>query len=414
MNNRIAVIGGGPAGMMAAATAAVAGAHVVLFERNDKLGKKLYLTGKGRCNFTNNCDNESFFEALPRNGKFMRGAYSRFDNSDSVALMEARGVPTKVERGGRVFPASDKSSDIIRALAGFVRDSGAVVELGCRVTAVKKDSTDFTVEHNGISDRFAAVILACGGLSYPSTGSDGDGYAFASAFGHEIITARPSLIPIVTKETWPAALSGLSLKNVALNAAVNSKKVFSEVGEMLFTHFGVSGPLVLKCSALLPEDMSGVVLSIDMKPGLSREQLEARIQRDLDKSARKQLQNAFGDLLPRSMIPIVIELSGVDPQKNVDNISRIERRALCDILKCIPLTPLCTRPIDEAIVTRGGVAVGGVKSSSMESRIAGGLYFAGEMIDVDGFTGGYNIQIAMSTGYLAGLSAAERMSKECD
>lgn len=392
--------------MMAAAFAASAGASVTLLERNDKLGKKLYLTGKGRCNFTNSCSRDEFFEALPRNPKFMYSAFNGFDNFDAMALIESLGVLTKTERGGRVFPASDKSSDIIRALASFVRDSGASVELGCRVTSATRDEDGFTVAHNGIKESFAAVIIACGGLSYPSTGSDGDGYSLAKALGHNVTPTRPSLIPLVTEESWPSELTGLSLKNVALNADVSGKRIFSEVGEMLFTHFGVSGPLVLKLSALLPEELSAVRLSIDMKPGLTHELLEARIQRDLDKNSKKQLGNSLGELMPRSMIPILIALSGIDGAKSVDSVTRVERRALCDILKCLPLTVTSARSIDEAIVTRGGVDVREIRASTMESKLVEGLFFAGEMIDVDGFTGGYNIQIALSTGRLAGMSAA--------
>ena len=408
MRIRIAVIGGGPAGMIASAQAALSGAEVTLFERNEKLGKKLFLTGKGRCNVTNSADTEDFFKAVLKNPKFLYSALYSFTNADIISLIEKNGTPTKEERGGRVFPVSDKSSDVIRALKRHVENAGVSVVLDAYVTAIEKDGDSFALTISGAEKRFFdRVIIATGGKSYPSTGSTGDGYRFCEAFGHTIVPPRPSLVPLVTEEKWVEDLMGLSLKNVALSAFRGKKKLYSDMGEMMFTHFGITGPLVLTLSGVIADDPAGVELFIDMKPALSHEVLDKRLQSDIIKHTRKQFKNALTDLLPSRMTDIVVQLSGIDPEKTVDDITREERQSLCRLLKAIPLHVAGVRPIDEAIITRGGVSTREIDPSTMESKLVKGLYLAGEVIDVDAQTGGYNLQIAYSTGYLAGLCAAE-------
>lgn len=403
---RIAVIGAGPAGMIAAAFAAAEGAEVEIFDRNEKAGKKLYLTGKGRCNITNDAGMEDFMRNIPRNPRFLYSAFRGFFNYDIIDVIEGQGVPTKVERGGRVFPVSDKSSDVIRALVRFTEERGAVINLDSRVRSVSRTKEGFVLEISGRGDRrFDSVIIATGGLSYPSTGSTGDGYAFARAFGHTVTPTAPSLVSLVTAEKWPAELAGLSLKNVTLTAVKNGKKVYSELGEMLFTHTGVSGPLVLSASARIADEPAGTKLLIDMKPALDEQTLEARILRDLEANRHKRMKNAIMGLLPSRMVPIVLELSGIDPEKTTDSFTREERRSLVSTLKAIPLNVAAAAPIEEAVITRGGVSVKEIDPKTMESKLVPGLYFAGEVIDVDAFTGGFNLQIAYSTGAAAGRAA---------
>lgn len=403
---RIAVIGAGPAGMIAAAFAAAEGAEVEIFDRNEKAGKKLYLTGKGRCNITNDAGMEDLMRNIPRNPRFLYSAFRGFFNYDIIDVIEGQGVPTKVERGGRVFPVSDKSSDVIRALVRFTEERGAVINLDSRVRSVSRTKEGFVLEISGRGDRrFDSVIIATGGLSYPSTGSTGDGYAFARAFGHTVTPTAPSLVSLVTAEKWPAELAGLSLKNVTLTAVKNGKKVCSELGEMLFTHTGVSGPLVLSASARIADEPAGTKLLIDMKPALDEQTLEARILRDLEANRHKRMKNAIMGLLPSRMVPIVLELSGIDPEKTTDSFTREERRSLVSTLKAIPLTVAAAAPIEEAVITRGGVSVKEIDPKTMESKLVPGLYFAGEVIDVDAFTGGFNLQIAYSTGAAAGRAA---------
>lgn len=403
---RIAIIGGGPAGMTAAASAADAGATAVLYEKNEKLGKKLFLTGKGRCNITNSARIDEFFMHIPRNPKFLYSAFNAFGNHDIISLLNRQKVETRVERGGRVFPASNKSSDVLRALSEYCAQKGVLVHLNLNVLDIKRAQGKFIVVTRRSEEKFDAVILATGGLSYPQTGSTGDGYRFAGGFGHVVEQPRPSLVPLETEESWPAELTGLSLKNVRLTAYQNKRSVFDEVGEMLFTHFGVSGPLVLSASSRIAENPRGARLSIDMKPGLNEEELDRRILRDFTANTRKLLTNSLYALLPGKMTPVIIGLSGIDPQKPVDQITKAERRALLSLLKALPLTISGARPIDEAVITRGGVSVREINASTMESKRVPGLYFAGELLDVDGYTGGFNLQIAYSTGFLAGKSAA--------
>ena len=404
---RIAVIGAGPAGMIAAAFAKTESTSVTVFDRNEKAGKKLFLTGKGRCNLTNIAPKDEFMQNIPRNPRFLYSAFDGFFNNDVIDLVEKEGVPTKVERGGRVFPKSDKSSDVLKALVKFTRDSGAVINLNSRVRSVKKEGEEFVLElGDGEKRRFDAVIIATGGMSYPSTGSTGDGYAFARAFGHTVTELRPSLISLVTEETWPGELAGLSLKNVTLTAVKNGSSVYSELGEMLFTHVGVSGPLVLSASTRIADEPSGAQLFIDMKPALDPQTLEARVLRDLEANKHKQMKNAILGLLPSRMVPIVLMIAGIDPEKTTDTFTKQERKKLVSTLKSIPLTVKRAAPIDEAIITRGGVSVKEISPKTMESKLVPGLYFAGEVIDVDAYTGGFNLQIAYSTGAAAGKAAA--------
>lgn len=403
---KVAVIGGGPAGMLAAAMAAERGHSVTLFEKNEKLGKKLFITGKGRCNITNAVETEEFFKNIPRNPKFLYSALYGYTNTDVVALLKQMGVPTKTERGGRVFPASDKSSDVIRAFSTYMKQVGVDVRLNAAVDSVMRtaDGT-FQLTVHGQNLRFDVLILATGGVSYPSTGSTGDGYRFAQALGHTVTEIRPALIPFETEEEWPKTLSGLSLRNVTLRAyGAKGRLAFEELGEMLFTHFGVSGPLVLSASSFLIGDPAGARLSIDLKPGLSPEELDRRLLRDFEGNIRRQFINSLDALLPQRMIPIIVAQSGIAPETPVHQITREQRQRLVSALKVLPLTVKQALPVEQAIITRGGIAVKEINPSTMESKLVPGLYFAGEMIDVDACTGGYNLQIACSTGALAGRS----------
>lgn len=409
----IIIIGGGAAGMMAALYAARSGARVTLLERNEKLGKKLYITGKGRCNLTNAADMEIVMRAVFRNPRFLYAAFAALDNRGVMALMEELGVPLKVERGERVFPASDKSSDIIFALQRALNREGVDIALNTGVKAL--DISDGicrgVILDDGRKMSADAVIVCTGGVSYPSTGSTGDGYRFAEAAGHGIQPALPALVPIETIESWPAVLTGLSLKNVTLSAFVRGakkeKKLYSEQGEMLFTHFGISGPLALTLSSLLPEDLSGVRLSIDLKPALDEQTLDARLLRDFKAMSRKQLISVMDGLEPHSLAEQLLKLAGLSPALPVNAVTAEQRRALLTLIKNVPLTPKRLRGFNEAIITRGGVAVKDVNPSTMASKLVQNLYFAGEVLDVDAQTGGFNLQIAWSTGALAGKSAAE-------
>ena len=406
---RIAVVGGGPAGMMAAIAAGEQGAEVTLFDGNEKLGKKLYITGKGRCNVTNDADSDAFFKNIPRNPRFLYSCYAAFDNAALMKRIEDAGVPLKVERGGRVFPQSDKASDITKALERMMSKSGVRVCLRSKVKEIIPSDGGFDLCLPGQTRHFDRVILACGGASYPSTGSDGSGYALAKGLGHTVTEILPSLIPIVTKEDWCRSLQGLSLKNVKLSAKAGKKLLFDELGEMLFTHFGISGPLVLSLSSVIAgKDLDGIDIRIDLKPGLTREQLERRLLRDFEARARGQISTVLDGLLPRSLTPVIAENAGVAAETAVSQVSRAQREKLMDALKGLPVHAAGFRPIAEAIVTRGGVSVKEVDPKTMESKIVPGVYLCGEMLDVDGFTGGFNIQIAMSSGCAAGRAASRR------
>ncbi len=399
------VIGGGPAGMICAANAARNGHTVTLFERNEKLGKKLYITGKGRCNVTNIAERDAFFEHVLRNPRFLYSAFSHFDNKDLMERIERAGVPLKTERGGRVFPVSDKSSDILRACEKIVRESGVTVRLNAHVDEVlTQDGAVSGIRIGSQTLACDAVVVATGGISYPQTGSTGDGYDFARATGHSVEEPVASLVPLVTEELWPRELAGLTLKNVTLTAEKKGKEVFSELGELLFTHFGISGPLVLSLSGVIAGQPAGTRLAIDLKPALSRQQLDARLLRDLQEGARQQVKTALHALLPQRLLEIVLELAKIDGALPVGQLSKTMRLQLVEMLKALPLTVSGARGLNEAVVTRGGVSVKDVNASTMESKRVKGLYFAGEVLDIDATTGGYNLQIAWSTGALAGDS----------
>lgn len=410
----IIVIGGGAGGMLAAIYAAQSGAHVTLLERNEKLGKKIYITGKGRCNVTNDCDQEEFLRQVPRNPRFLYSALSMFSPQDMMALLEKAGCPVVVQRGRRVFPATEKASDVTRALTRLLEKNGVRVMLNARVEMVL--TTMGTVSAVKLRDgrelQADAVILATGGQSYPMTGSTGDGYRMAEQLGHRIMRPVPALSAMETEENWCAALQGLSLRNVTLSVKKGKKVLWQELGEMLFTHFGVSGPLVLEASSHLPEEPQGSEMFLNLKPGLTAQQLDARLTREFAAQSRKQLRNVLPALLPGKMAEVFADICGVDGNKTCDQITRAEREALCNAMQALPIRVKRFRPLDEAIVTRGGVSVKEVAPATMESKIVPGLYFAGEVLDLDAHTGGYNLQIAWSTGALAGQSAAQRETME--
>ena len=410
MNKRpeILVAGGGAAGMMAALFAARAGASVTLLERNEKLGKKIYITGKGRCNLTNDCSLEEFLRQVPRNPRFLYGALNRFSPQDMMALMEEAGCPVEVQRGQRVFPCSEKASDVIRALARLMEQAGVRVRLHSRIQSliVQEGRAAGVVLESGERLEADAVILALGGQSYPMTGSTGDGYALAREAGHHVLPPEAVLSALETVENWPRALQGLALKNVRLTLRSGRKTLYTELGEMLFTHFGISGPLVLEMSCHLPAELAQAQVTLDLKPGLTPEQLDLRLQRDFAAQPRKQLQNVLPGLLPLRLSALFPDLAGVSGERICGQITRGEREQLGAALKALPITLRARRPLAEAIVTRGGVDVKEIQPATMESKLLPGLYFAGEMIDVDAHTGGFNLQIAFSTGALAGSSAA--------
>ena len=399
----IAVIGGGAAGLMAAGVAYENGASVTVFEKNQKLGRKIAITGKGRCNVTNNCSETEFLNNVVTNPRFLYSAVSAFSPSDVMDFFESRKVPLKTERGNRVFPVSDRAYDIVDALGAYASRCKIVHEA---VTDIAAENGEITGVY--VKDRFYpfdAVIICTGGASYPLTGSTGDGYAFAEKLGHTVVEPRGALIPIETDDRYE--LAGLSLKNVTLNVSLNGKKVYSELGEMLFTHFGVSGPLVLTASSLMKHSpLKDYRMSIDLKPALDLSALDKRILSDFEKYRNKNFGNALGDLLPIKMIPLVIGMSGISEYKKVYEITKEERLKLASVLKEFPITPVSFRPIEEAIITSGGISVREINPKTMESKLVSGLYFAGEVIDVDAFTGGFNLQIAFSTGRAAGTAAS--------
>ena len=403
---KIAVIGGGAAGMMAAGTAVLSGGEVTIFESTDRLGKKLAITGKGRCNVTNNCTREEFLENVTKNPRFLYAALSAFSTEDTMNLFESLGVSLKTERGRRVFPTSEKAIDIVNALRDY--SSGAKV-IHKKVSLVTKTESGYTVIAGGKEYGFDKVIIATGGKSYPLTGSDGSGYKLAMKLGHSVTELIPSLIPMTSWSPLCKEMQGLSLKNVKISIKNEAGKVlYSDFGEMMFAHFGVTGPVILSASAhLRNEDISSLTLSIDLKPALDEKTLDQRLLSDFAKKTNKDLINSLGDLLPTKMIEPFIALSGVDGRKKVNSITKEERKALLTTLKSFDIPLDGYRPIEEAIVTSGGIDVKEITPKTMESKLAKGLYFAGEVIDVDAYTGGYNLQIAFSTGYLAGKSAAE-------
>lgn len=405
---KIIVVGGGPAGMMAAITAAKNGNEVILVESNSKLGRKLYITGKGRCNVTNNKDIGEFFDSIPGNPYFLYSSLYSFTNIDTMNFFENSGVKLKVERGDRVFPVSDKASDIIDALYNELRKNKVTIMTDCKVKDIKLGNNliNSLVLENGNEIKGYAFIIATGGKSYPLTGSTGDGFKFAKKAGHKITELKPSLVPIETKEDWAKELQGLSLRNVTLEIFEGKKSLYKDLGEMLFTHYGITGPLVLSGSRFI-EKGKDYKIKINLKPALDFKELDLRIQRDFKKYLNKDFKNSLDDLLPKKLIPIIIALSGIDEDKKVNSITKEERRNLLDVIQNLTLTVKGLRPIEEAIVTAGGVTVDEIDPSTMQSKIVSNLFFAGEVIDVDAFTGGYNVQIALSTGYIAGTKVGE-------
>lgn len=420
---RIVVIGGGAAGMMAAVGAAGQGALVTLLEQNEKTGKKIYITGKGRCNLTNACSREEFFNNIVSNGKFLYSAFNCMDNQSVINFFEKAGCRLKTERGERVFPMSNHSSDVIAALNRQMEKRGVKVWLHSPVSEILMENNNGDEEKeraalksrvlgvklkNGTVVDADGVIVATGGMSYEATGASGDGYRLAEKAGHSIKELKPALAPFTIKESWCTEMQGLSLKNVSVVIKNGKKKIYEGFGEMLFTHFGVSGPLILSASSYYAKKYNGmqVELLIDLKPALTREQLDKRLLRDFDEIKNRQFKNALDGLLPSKMVPVIIRLSGISPQKQVNEITRAERGRIIECLKALTLTVTGTRDFKEAIITQGGVHVKEINPSTMESKLVKGLYFAGEVLDLDALTGGFNLQIAWSTGYLAGTSAA--------
>ncbi len=407
MKADVIVVGGGPAGMMSAIAAAEYGAQVCLLEPNERLGKKLNITGKGRCNVTNNCSVEELLQNTPCNGRFLYSSFSQYDTTDVIAFFETHGVPMKTERGNRVFPVSDRAFDVSGALEKYMK------QLGIRV--VRDRAVRLGVENGGLCGvrgeegvyEASRVIIATGGVSYPLTGSTGDGYALARSVGHSIVEPRGSLVPLCSAGSLCQKLQGLSLRNVGIRVYENNKKIYDDFGEMLFTHFGVSGPLILSASSHMRKFGNAAYrMEIDLKPALDEQTLDKRLLADFSKHVNSDFINALDELLPRKLIEPFVELTGIEPHTKVHDITREQRRCVLTLLKALPVEITGPRPVKDAIITSGGVCVKEVNPSTMESKLMGGLYFAGEVLDVDAYTGGFNLQIAWSTGHLAGISAA--------
>lgn len=407
MSRRAVIAGAGAAGLMAAGKAAERGLDVILLEKNDKPGKKLRISGKGRCNITNDTDIDGLIRNIPGNGSFLYSSFYTFSNEDIMQFFRSEGLELKVERGGRVFPVSDDAKDVVSVLVRRAMKFGTEIRYRSPVSSVvvSNGAVKGVRLKNSETVECDSVVLATGGASYPGTGSTGEGYIMAQKVGHTITPLKPSLVPLASSEKWVGDLQGLTLKNISITMYDRQrKKIYEDFGEMLFTHFGVSGPVILSSSRhIMQYDYRDVVLSIDMKPALSHEVLDNRIRRDFDKYSRKQFRNSLEDLLPKKMIPVIVELSGIPADKPVNQITRAERKSLVSLLKGLTLEITGSRPISEAIVTAGGVSTDEIDPATMESRLVKGLFFAGEIIDVDGYTGGFNLTIAFSTGYVAGL-----------
>ena len=411
--SKVLIIGGGAAGMMAAAFAAKNGNRVEVFEKNEKLGKKLFITGKGRCNITNAADLEDFFPAVTSNPKFLYSAFYSFTNEQVISFFEELGVKTKVERGGRVFPVSDHSSDVIQALKSEMERLGVKINLNAEVKELitEKSSTGETVNGirlvSGKKISGDAVIVATGGISYPSTGSTGDGYRFARRCGHKVSELSPSLVPMEVKEWYAGELMGLSLRNIEIRITDGKKKLYQEFGEMLFTHYGVTGPVILSASSVVGKKLKDteLTLHIDLKPALTEEQLDKRVLREFETNHNRQFKNAVDSLFPSKLRPVIVELSSIPEEKKVHEITKEERLRFVRLIKDFTMTLTGLRGYNEAIITKGGVSVKEIDPGTMESKLVKGLYFAGEVLDLDAVTGGYNLQIAWSTGYLAGMNA---------
>lgn len=405
--SQVIVVGGGAAGMMATICSAKEGNQVVLLEKNEKLGKKLFITGKGRCNLTNAGDIEDLMGHVVTNREFLYSAFYSFTNEQMMEWMEQWGCPVKVERGNRVFPLSDKSSDVIRAMERELRRQKVTVKLNTEVRCILTEGGRASgVELKGPGTmRADKVVIATGGMSYPSTGSTGDGYGFAKKAGHKVTHLDPALVPFNVDGTVCSRLQGLSLKNVEASLYADGKRVYKEFGEMLFTHFGVSGPIIISASSYAVQHKGKhLKFLIDLKPALSEEQLDQRLLRDFQENINKEFKNSLGKLLPKKLIPVILELSGIPEEKKIHEITKKERMRLIALLKAVPLSVTSTRGFKEAIITHGGVDVKEINPSTMESKKVQGLYFAGEVLDLDALTGGYNLQIAWSTGYLAGMN----------
>lgn len=411
--SKVLIIGGGAAGMMAAAFAAKNGNRVEVFEKNEKFGKKLFITGKGRCNITNAADLEDFFPAVTSNPKFLYSAFYSFTNEQVISFFEELGVKTKVERGGRVFPVSDHSSDVIQALKSEMERLGVKINLNAEVKEpiTEKSSTGETVNGirlvSGKKISGDAVIVATGGISYPSTESTGDGYRFARRCGHKVSELSPSLVPMEVKEWYAGELMGLSLRNIEIRITDGKKKLYQEFGEMLFTHYGVTGPVILSASSVVGKKLKDteLTLHIDLKPALTEEQLDKRVLREFETNHNRQFKNAVDSLFPSKLRPVIVELSGIPEEKKVHEITKEERLRFVRLIKDFTMTLTGLRGYNEAIITKGGVSVKEIDPGTMESKLVKGLYFAGEVLDLDAVTGGYNLQIAWSTGYLAGMNA---------
>lgn len=409
--SKVLVIGGGAAGMFAAITAARNGHKVCLFEKNERLGKKLFITGKGRCNITNACDMETLLSSVVSNPRFLYSSFYGCTNQEVIQFFEELGVRTKIERGERVFPVSDHSSDVIRAMEKEMKRLKVQVRLKEEAVRISVKNGEFSHAELACGEHISgdACIVATGGLSYPSTGSTGDGYRFASECGHTLTPCMPSLVPMEVKENWVRELMGLSLRNVSASIYQGKKRLYQEFGEMLFTHYGVSGPIILSASSFVGQKLKDreLRLEIDLKPGLLEEQLDQRVRRDFEKNQNRQFKNALGKLFPSKLIPVMVELSGIDPEKKVHGISRDERQRFVYLIKRLTMTVTGLRDYNEAIITRGGVKTKEVDPGTMESKLVKGLYFAGEVLDLDALTGGFNLQIAWSTAYAAGNNAAK-------
>ncbi|MBE6793872.1 MAG: NAD(P)/FAD-dependent oxidoreductase [Ruminococcaceae bacterium] len=402
--SKVVVVGGGPAGLMAASQAALYGNDVTLLEKNPRTGRKLIITGKGRCNITNACDNTAFISNVVSNPRFLYSAINGFDTSDTVAFFNSLGVETKVERGNRVFPLSDKAMDVADALLSYARSTGVRIVTESAVDAlIIEESQVKGVLSKGRKYSADAVIIATGGKSYPLTGSTGDGYSLAESAGHTITDIVPSLVPLELSGNEYEEMQGLSLKNIAVSIVSEGKKIFEDFGELVFTHYGVSGPVILSASSHLSDyKINNYKLSIDLKPALDFDTLDKRLIRDFEKNNLKEAGNSLGGLLPSKMIPVVLSRWGIDKNTRCNSVTKEQRKALVNILKNLDFDIIGTRPIDEAIITRGGVKVSEINPKTMESKLIKGLYFCGEVLDVDAYTGGFNLQIAFSTGYLAG------------
>lgn len=405
--SKVIVVGGGAAGMMAAYAAAMVGHSVTLLEQNEKLGKKIYITGKGRCNFTNASDLDEIMKAVVTNPKFLYSAFYTFSNESVMDFFESNGMPYKVERGNRVFPLSDHSSDVIRTLERVLRGQGVEIHLHTKVKQILRDDERVTgvLLENGQVMSADNVVIATGGRSYVTTGSTGDGYGFAKDLGHKVVPQKPALVPLVVKEDYVIQMQGLSLKNVTLSIDMDKKCLYRGFGEMLFTHFGVSGPLVLSASSLLTKHLPGELqATIDLKPALTREQLDERLLREINEHPKGHIKGIFQQLVPSKMVFVMIFLSGISRDKYLCELTKEEREKIISLLKHFSFTIVAARGYNEAIITQGGVDVKQVDPSTMESKLVPGVYFAGEVLDLDAMTGGYNLQIAWSTGYLAGIN----------